>query len=255
MKGFCCGDDEMDDYYFGEGTANALLSFQACNGLTETGVADDDTWSKLLGEDKKPVLLEGESLPEPAKEDSVASSQIAAEDQEASSSPPVVTSAGDLLYEFNTANGQGENGHEEGSEGEPLKKGGQGTNSAGQVSVDPKLPKTKNGWPAVAELDGGKEVHQLQALLSKHGFHCGEDDMNWWYFGSDTATALKTFQACNDLPESGVCDEKTWMALCGPDSKPSDLVDVESSYEEDRANVQEGHRGVWLLGEQRWEKQ
>lgn len=30
-------------------------------------------------------------------------------------------------------------------------------------------------------------------------------------------------QACNNLPESGVCDERTWLALLGPEAQPSDL--------------------------------
>jgi len=35
----CCypPDDELEDFYFGEGTQAALLSYQACNGLDETG--------------------------------------------------------------------------------------------------------------------------------------------------------------------------------------------------------------------------
>ncbi|GMH36638.1 hypothetical protein BSKO_04511 [Bryopsis sp. KO-2023] len=267
-KGFCCGDDEVDDYYFAEGTANALLSFQACNSLAETGVADEETWKALLGQEMKPVMLEGESLPE-LDSDAVTSSQTAADSQETPNTeagvssqtpvaskeaptPPVVTHDGELLYEFDKSNGAEKNGEEKAEE-KPQSQGGGATDSGKHVSVDPKVPRTKNGWPALAELDGGKEVHHLQALLAKNGFHCGEDDMNWWYFGSDTVAALKTFQACSDLPESGVCDEKTWLALCGPDAKPSDLIGVEGSHEEDRANVEEGSRGVWLLGEQRWE--
>eukprot|EP00775_Hariotina_reticulata_P003407 gene3407-3680_t len=104
-------------------------------------------------------------------------------------------------------------------------------------------------------MDGGREVHALQVTLGKAGYYCGEDEMRWWQFGSATLDALKTFQACNNLPESGVCDERTWMALLGPDASPAVLDEVrgdESMYEDDMAAPHEG--AVWLLGEQRWSK-
>jgi hypothetical protein len=34
----------------------------------------------------------------------------------------------------------------------------------------------------------------LQVALSKQGYHCGDDEMRWWQFGSSTVDALKTFQ-------------------------------------------------------------
>lgn len=37
------------------------------------------------------------------------------------------------------------------------------------------------------------------------------------------STLPNAAQACNNLPESGVCDERTWLSLLGPDAKPSDL--------------------------------
>jgi hypothetical protein len=33
-----------------------------------------------------------------------------------------------------------------------------------------------------------------QVALSKAGYHCGDDEMRWWQFGSSTVDALKTFQ-------------------------------------------------------------
>lgn len=35
-----------------------------------------------------------------------------------------------------------------------------------------------------------------------------------------------TQQACAGLPESGVCDERTWLALLGPEATPEDLDEV-----------------------------
>jgi hypothetical protein len=37
---------------------------------------------------------------------------------------------------------------------------------------------------------------------------------------------LLVLQACNGLPESGVCDERTWLALLGADATPEDLDEV-----------------------------
>jgi hypothetical protein len=62
-----------------------------------------------------------------------------------------------------------------------------------------------------------------QVALGAHGYYCGDDEMRWWQFGSSTLDALKTFQACNGLPESGATDERTWLALLGPDATPAEL--------------------------------
>lgn len=48
-------------------------------------------------------------------------------------------------------------------------------------------------------------------------------------------------------------DERTWLALLGPEAEPAQLQTVrgdESEYESDMSEVPEG--AVWLLGEQRW---
>jgi peptidoglycan hydrolase-like protein with peptidoglycan-binding domain len=38
---------DEEDFYFGPGTQNALLTFQAIKQLPETGIADDATWGAL----------------------------------------------------------------------------------------------------------------------------------------------------------------------------------------------------------------
>lgn len=179
LKGFHCGDDDVEDFYFGEGTVSALLTYQACNGLEETGVTDEATWTSLLGPDLKPVI----------------------------GSPPTESDAEDVPDEF----------------------------------------------PVLSELDGGKNVHYFQVLLEIAGYSCGKDDMEWWHFGDDTIAATKTFQACNDLPESGVADVLTWKKLCGEGKTMKDVVQCvkkENLFEEDMTKDDR----VWLIGEQRWEK-
>ena len=52
-------------------------------------------------------------------------------------------------------------------------------------------------WTVLREGDGGRHVHELQTALVQQGFWPGEDDMLWWQFGSDTCSAVQTFQVCN----------------------------------------------------------
>ncbi len=49
-------------------------------------------------------------------------------------------------------------------------------------------------WTVLREGDGGRHVHELQTALVHQGFWPGEDDMLWWQFGSDTCSAVQTFQ-------------------------------------------------------------
>jgi Putative peptidoglycan binding domain len=46
-EGCYCGEMDEEDFYFGPGTQNALLTFQAIKQMPETGIADDTTWSAL----------------------------------------------------------------------------------------------------------------------------------------------------------------------------------------------------------------
>eukprot|EP00884_Botryococcus_braunii_P015382 jgi/Botrbrau1/2527/Bobra.0079s0015.5 len=49
-RGYHCGDEEEEDMFFGDGTFSALITFQACAGLPETGVCNMSTWRALLGD-------------------------------------------------------------------------------------------------------------------------------------------------------------------------------------------------------------
>lgn len=113
-----------------------------------------------------------------------------------------------------------------------------------------------DGWPVLMEGDGGAAVHALQVALQKGGFFSGDDDMRWWSFSDSTAAALRFYQACAGLPESGVCDGRTWRALLGDGATPAALLDLRDEmgeYEDDLDDTHGGGR-VWLLGEQRWER-
>lgn len=107
-----------------------------------------------------------------------------------------------------------------------------------------------------------------QLALDSYGYAIGEDELRWWMFSDQTLNALKTFQACNGLPESGVCDEATWRLLMGEEGKTAKPADLEEFgkklraealaqggevFEDDLGKEEKDGR-VWLVGEQRWEK-
>jgi hypothetical protein len=54
-------------------------------------------------------------------------------------------------------------------------------------------------------------------------------------------------QACQGLPESGVCDERTWLALLGPDATPEALDEVRVCRPEGGEGGREGGREGGLL--------
>eukprot|EP00892_Ulva_mutabilis_P012576 jgi/Ulvmu1/9691/UM055_0029.1 len=73
----------------------------------------------------------------------------------------------------------------------------------------------KDGKPPILNI-GDDDIYwtaALQRALLKNGVYCGEDDEADFYFGSGTQTAVLTYQAINNLPETGVADEATWAAL------------------------------------------
>ncbi|MEW5319416.1 MAG: hypothetical protein WDW38_010570 [Sanguina aurantia] len=81
--------------------------------------------------------------------------------------------------------------------------------------------------------------------------------MRWWHMDTGTVNALKTYQACNGLPDTGVCDIHTWKRLLGAEATLADLSLMigasagDAEYEDDMTAANTGR--VWLLGEQRWE--
>lgn len=77
----------------------------------------------------------------------------------------------------------------------------------------------------------GKDVEQLQELLNKLGFNCGEVDGN---FGTKTETAVKAFQTAKDLEVDGIVGKNTYAALNKVTSKfvlvTGGTVNVRSTY-------------------------
>ena len=109
-------------------------------------------------------------------------------------------------------------------------------------------------WPVLRVEDGGMEVHKLQVLLDEQGYYSGEEDMEYWFFGTTTENALGTFQASNNLPDTGLTDVGTWRALLGeelaalgPDEALARVGD--GDFPEDLSRQDR----VFLIGEGRFE--
>ena len=67
--------------------------------------------------------------------------------------------------------------------------------------------------PQLQKGSKGSAVKSMQNLLiHKHGISCGTKGADS-DFGSNTQTAVKTFQTRKGLPVTGICDKGTWTAL------------------------------------------
>ena len=86
-------------------------------------------------------------------------------------------------------------------------------------------------------------------------YRSGEEDMEYWYFGSTTENALGTYQASNGLPDTGLTCINTWKSLfgeekfaLGPEAALATVGD--GDYPDDLSD----QNRVFLLGEGRFEQ-
>jgi hypothetical protein len=262
--GFYPGDDEIDAFFFGDSTLSALMTFQACEGLSETGAVDIDTWKVLLGPEltlKPSRDLTADQLsnfPGVSNKTGTTSS-ISTKESENNAKPfaELFAASSELTVVM-------------GSDGEVESETNRITVSETDIYQDghvvqdsiettvthtetKKVIETLTKWPSLIDGDGGKAVHALHVLLDEAGFCAGGDDVRWWQYGDSTVNAVKTFQACSGIPESGATCVRTWQALMPPGSVPSDIMNVQSGHSDDEDLSEPGADRVWLLGEQRWE--
>ncbi|KAK9811174.1 hypothetical protein WJX73_008388 [Symbiochloris irregularis] len=301
-KGFNVDTEEAEEWFFGDSTEDALLTFQACSSLKENGITTMDTWKKLLGDklpgldhaaDKVPTVQA--DIEEFAADDPLGpSGSEALADQAAAAGGDISPLAFSPLATddaFPTPGSEGPAG--QAGEVSPLAfsalaeedpSGFKGNTSSGaaiagmpaipmepssamsESSTSSSAPAASNGspaaahadlpyrnlqeWPALRIEDGGRDVHHLHVALQRAGYSFGSDDAQWWQFGDSTYNAVQVFQACNNLPQTGLVDDDTWVALLGPQAQPCD-IDTLFSESEDDVDMLAGS-GVWLLGEQRW---
>ena len=118
-------------------------------------------------------------------------------------------------------------------------------------------PVSTADFPVLREGDGGRAVKEMQRLLLAHGFSASEDELEWWQFGLSTEGALKTFQACSGLPETGIVCVHTWGKLVLADAPPPNFDETSACHEDEEfcEDLSEGGQGaVYLVGEQRWSR-
>ena len=242
-NGFWCGEDDTEEMYFGKKTEEAVEYFQGSKGmgLEVNGMIDTETWLALLGKEK----FEWGPAPGAILDEDVASCRegIARKAfEEAQKKLEAVSSK-----------------EEEDPYGEDIEAGPRAEDDfidvkgSSGVSVE---------WPILRLDEGGLAVHKMQAMLSSLGFNCGEDDAEYWFMGTDTKNALQAFQASEMLPETGIVDFTTWKKLfeaCGHENATGKTIEeafamvAENEYSIDRSPGCEGEKGVWLIGEQRYE--
>ena len=206
------------------------MYFQANAGIPESGLVDPDTWRALLGDE---VFRWGP----PPGAIAFDESQLEAA-QSATANPDHFLADEDYAPdEYDPFGHEDERGEAQGP------------------SFETSGAKGAHKWPVLREDDGGMEVHKMQVMLAERGYDSGEEDMEYWYFGSATSAALLTFQASERLNETGVTDLATWRALLSDDltdiSPAEALAAVgDGDYPHDLARTDK----LFLLGEQRYEE-
>lgn len=238
--GFWVGDEEADDFVYGAATAEALATFQACASprLPETGVLDAATWAALARAAE--ATDDWRAAANDASSASSSSSAVAAAEEEVDDGD---YGEAEHAEEFDGGGGAGADTGFSGSQpGWPLSR----------AQSDAAHADSDAGWPVLRSGDGGSGVCALQALLSSAGFHPSADEARYWSFGPATEAALLAFQASVRLAETGVADAAAWRGLAGGgrfdaghDALVAALVDAEQDMTRE---------GVWLLGEERWER-
>jgi len=269
-KGYYPGDDDIEDFMFTDGTQRAVMTMQACEGLVESGVVDEATWKVLLGPELRPLPPNRKLTPydeaSDTEEDAAAaaisgSDYVAALPASSSSNSnrdkgkPFIKLFSPTVTDTFTTNEDEDGKITTKSQKVDIDTRDKLINqTTGKVEEEEEVHITLEKWPVLMEGDGGREVHALHVVLTREGYYPGEDDIRWWTYGDTTVTAVKTFQACQGMPESGVVDIKMWGVLMGGDAVPSDIYKIKSgeSDDDDLAQNWDGDR-VWLMGEQRWE--
>ena len=260
-EGYFPGDEDIDDFFFGSQTQSALLTFQACSGLEETGCADMPTWKALLGDDlvHKTSRDLTEDMNPLTERDATTSGNDKNDDEsdEKDEKKPFAELFSAETYEVKrgVAGGGAEattttttstHVHDE-------KFFADGHVEVTDVVSGSTTSSKRTRWPTVLEGEGGQVVHALHVLLTDAGYYPDDDELQWWQFGDTTITAIKTFEACNGMPETGTCNERLWKMLAGDDADPSIVDTLKSGKSDDEDLSLEGREGmVWLIGEQRW---
>ena len=261
--GFWAGEEDEADFYFGPSTVDALCYFQASAGLPETGVCDAATWRALLGPERfewgpPPGAVGFEETANVSSATQKVETREASTDAEkelsaaAASAKAWSETAVKALVEDEDASATG---REDlwGDEKSRNKKAFEEIRLRESENPDAAMRDAKK-WPVLRPEDGGWETHKLQVLLDEQGYYSGEEDMEYWYFGTTTENALGTFQASNGIPDTGLTCANTWRALLGEERFAMDAkAALETVGDGDYPLDLSRQDRVFLLGENRFE--
>jgi len=266
--GFWAGEEDEADFYFGPSTVDALCYFQASAGLPETGVCDAATWRALLGEERfewgpppGAVGFEETSSDVTSATQKVGATQKAFESTDAEAEPLSAAAASAKAWSETAVKALVEDEDASATGREDLWGDEKSRNKTAFEEIrlretqNPDLAK-KNAkkWPVLRPEDGGWETHKLQVLLDEQGYYSGEEDMEYWYFGTTTENALGTFQASNGIPDTGLTCANTWRALLGEERFSMDAkAALETVGDGDYPLDLSRQDRVFLLGENRFE--
>jgi hypothetical protein len=141
--------------------------------LLHPGLADEATWRLLLGDAFDTAGAAAPSGPAPTSSASSNAAPAAAISSSASSSAAASSASSSAELSDAAADAALE---------------------AVRASLGGGAQGGRTKWPTVMDMDGGREVHALHVALGRHGFFCGDDDMQWWMFGEATMNALRAYQ-------------------------------------------------------------
>jgi antiviral helicase SKI2 len=267
--GFWAGEEDEADFYFGPSTVDALCYFQASVGLPETGVCDAATWRALLGDERfewgpPPGAVgfeETSSDVTSSATQKVGATEKASASTDAEAEPLSAAAASAKAWSETAVTALVEDEDASATGREDLWGDEKSRNKTAFEEIrlretqNPDLAK-KNAkkWPVLRPEDGGWETHKLQVLLDEQGYYSGEEDMEYWYFGTTTENALGTFQASNGIPDTGLTCANTWRALLGEERFAMDAkAALETVGDGDYPLDLSRQDRVFLLGENRFE--
>ncbi len=209
--------DSSCDGNYGTVTVNAVKAFQKKNGLSQTGIADEKTQSKLYS--SSAIKANGKAAASTAETDE--DSAVLKKGSKGSAVKQLQERLKQLGYYKSTCDGDYGNNTVTAVKAFQKKNGLSQTGTADEKTLD-KIYSTSavtaNGKvdDAVAEDSTlkkgskGNEVKKLQQRLKELGYYKATCDGD---YGSGTVTAVKAFQKKNGLSQTGTADSATLKKL------------------------------------------
>jgi hypothetical protein len=261
--GFGVDDDELEEVFFGPNTSEALKTFQACAGLSETGCADEPTWAALVGPND--IRLDG-SLAPPAPADESETNPSESHNRTDESTLGGMLGLGGGLSAIAAAAESASPSSEksESNEGsscvmsEALQLAGASESFPLEQAV------RKLGFPELAAGETRREVRGILRALERVGFASSDEEAELSELGESAQEALRFFHASCGLQESAFVSALTISYLLqreeiaqGPEALLKLAEEKEHELGLDPEAESKGNastQGVYLLAEGRYER-